>query len=81
MSDPLMTDKTPVSLGLVIYLVGLSVMTAGAWAWMQADVAALKSEAKAHSETSTRLDRLEVLMCVTEDAARARACEQLGVLK
>lgn len=81
MSDQPMTERTPISLGLVIYLVGLAVMTAGAWAWMQSDVAALKADAKDHQATARRLDRLEYILCATEDTTRALACERMGVLK
>lgn len=33
------------------------------------------------ADMSARMTRLEMLTCVTDDAARARACQQLGVLK
>lgn len=76
-----MTERTPISLGLVMTIVGAVVMIVGAFVWLQSDVAALKEHAKDQQELSQRMTRLEMLMCVTDDVARARACQQLGVLQ
>lgn len=76
-----MTEKTPISLGLVMSIVGSVMMIVAAFVWVQADVAALKVAVAEQKDMSQRMTRLEMLTCVTEDAARARACQQLGVLK
>ena len=33
------------------------------------------------ADMPSRMDRLEYLFCVTDDASRAEACKQLGILK
>ncbi len=81
MNEPPMTEKTPISLGLVMSIVGSVMMIVAAFVWVQADVAALKVAVAEQKDMSQRMTRLEMLTCVTEDAARARACQQLGVLK
>ncbi len=81
MNEPPMTERTPISLGLVMTIVGAIVMIVGAFVWLQADVAALKQHAKDQEETAKRLYRLELLMCATDEVLRARACEQMGILR
>ncbi len=76
-----MTERTPISLGLVMTIVGAIVMIVGAFVWLQADVAALKVAVQEQRDITQRMNRLEMLMCVTDDEARARACQQMGVLK
>ncbi len=76
-----MTERTPISLGLVMTIVGAVVMIVGAFVWLQADIRTLQSQMKEHEDVAKRMTRLEMLMCVTDDAARARACQQLGVMQ
>ncbi len=81
MSEPQMTEKTGVSLGLVMSLVGICSMSAGSFAWLQSDVAALKTDAAERAAERAvvvrRIDRLELLICATEDKNRAMVCDQL----
>jgi hypothetical protein len=80
-SEQPMTDRTPISLGLVMTIVGAIVMIVGAFVWLQADVAMLKVAVSEQKDISQRMNRLEMLTCVTDDVARARACQQMGVLQ
>jgi hypothetical protein len=84
MSEPQMTEKTGVSLGLVMSLVGICSMSVGSFAWLKSDVAALKDDAAALKNDAAeravlvrRMDRLELLICATEDKNRAMVCDQL----
>lgn len=81
MNEPQMTERTPVSLGLVMSIVGSVMMIVAAFVWVQADVAALKVAVAEQKDMSQRMTRLEMLMCYTDDMERARACKQLGVLQ
>jgi len=77
MSEQQMTEKTGVSLGLVMSLVGICSMSVGSFAWLQSDVAALKTDAAERAVLVRRMDRLELLICATEDKNRSMICDQL----
>lgn len=96
MNEPPMTEKTSISMGLVMWLVGATMAGAGAWTWQQSEVAQIRadvdagkriadSQAQERIEQAARIERrmrnIEIIMCTTDDAARARLCDNMGVLK
>jgi hypothetical protein len=86
MSEQQMTEKTGVSLGLVMSLVGICSMSVGSFAWLQSDVAALKTDVAAlkndaaeRAVLNERLGRIERVLCATDEVARIDACRVAGV--
>lgn len=76
-----MTEKTPISLGLALVLFGLAMSTVGSFAVLKRDVDTINSDIAKNQDLSRRLDRIEYVMCVTDDASRAAACRQLQIIR
>jgi hypothetical protein len=96
MNEPQMTEKTSISMGLVMWLVGVTMAGAGAWTWQKSEVVQIRADVDASKrddaeherervEQAARIERrmrnIEIIMCTTDDAARARLCADMGVLK
>lgn len=96
MSEPPMTEKTGVSMGLMMWLVGVTFAGAGSWTWLQAGQVSAEAQ---RAKQEARLDRIEarqaqqeteigrrmrdlgVILCTTDDRVRMQTCADLNVLQ